>query len=184
MRNQKGFSLLEVLIAFAIITIVAAAVYIMQSNSLFSSLRSKNLLIATNLARSFVSKSEIELEAKEFNVLKDVEEGKFPEPYEKFTWKREVKEQDFSSLSQIVKEASRAQAKAGGGGDNDERDDAGSGADNQGAQDMVIKIFENYLKDSIRTLKVSITWIEDAKPRTISITTLLVRYDAQFRTSQ
>jgi prepilin-type N-terminal cleavage/methylation domain-containing protein len=181
MRNQKGFSLLEVLIAFAIITIVAAAVYIMQSNSLFSSLKSKNLLIATNLARNFIEKSELELEAKEFNLLKEKEEGKFPEPYANFRWTREVKEQDFSSLSRIVKEASRATS---GANDGDASDNAGSGNENQSAQDMVVKIFENYLKDSIRTLKISITWTEDAKPKTISVTTLLVRYDAQFRTSQ
>lgn len=172
--DESGFTLLEVLIAFALITVVAASVYIMQSNSLFSSLRTKNMLIASNLARSFLTKSELELEAKEFTLLKETEEGKFPEPYEHFKWKREVKEQDFSSLANIVQEASKALQDDKNGEPKEE---------NQDGQMIVLKIFQNYLKDSIRRLKVTITWPEDGKDKSISFSTLLVRYDAQFRTA-
>ena len=175
--GNAGFSLLEVLIAFSIITVVAASVYIMQANSLFSSLRTKNMLIAANLARSFLAKSELELEAKEFSVLEKEEEGQFTEPYETFKWKREVKEQDFSALSRIVTEASGALQGEGEGRKEDEDNQ------NKDAQQMVVKVFENFLKDSIRTLKVTIVWMEDGKEKTISFTTLLVRYDAQFRTT-
>lgn len=180
-QKQRGFSLLEVLIAFAIITVVAASVYIMQSNSLFSSLRTKNMLIASNLARGFLAKSELELEPLDFNLLKEEEEGKFPEPYEEFKWKREVKEQDFSALSKIVSDLqsgvdSEFTAAAGGppGADRPEASDV---------QTLVAKVFENYLKDSIRTLKITILWTEDGKEKSVSFTTLLVRYDAQLRTT-
>lgn len=175
LNQQSGFTLLEVLIAFALITIVATTVYISQRDSLFSSLRTRNMLIAGNLARGFLAQSEAELEVKEFSVLKEEEEGKFPAPHERFSWRREVKEQDFSALSNIVLAAQEAAE--------DEKEGPREET-NVDAQKLVLKTFENYLKDSIRRLKVIITWEEDGKKRTLEFSTLLVKYNVELRVGQ
>src|SRR4051812_44730408 len=91
---EAGFTLLEVLIAFTIITIVATTVYISQRDALFSSLRTRNMLLAGNLARGFLALSEKTLEPKEFGELTKEEEGKFPSPNDRFSWKRQIEEQD------------------------------------------------------------------------------------------
>lgn len=168
--KESGFTLIEVLVAFAIITIIATTVYISQRDSLFSTVRTRNMMIATNLARGFIAQSEAELEAKEFNLLKDQEEGKFPEPFERFTWRREVKEQEFSALTNIALALSA-----------DQEVEPGQQEQNQDAQQLVMKIFENYMKDSIRLLQISIGWEEDGRKKTLNFTTLLVRYNADFR---
>lgn len=170
--REAGFTLLEVLIAFALITIVAVTVYISQRDSLFSSVRTRNLLLASNLARAFIAKSEQELESKEFGVLKEEEEGKFPAPHQRFSWRREIKEQDFSALSSVVLAAQEAAQ------DEDPRREQDS---NQEAQRLILKTFETYLKDSIRRMKITIIWEEDGNKKTLDFSTLLVRYDADLR---
>ena len=69
LRSQKGFTILEVLIALGLLTIVLASVLITQGNGITSSTRTKNILIATNLARNFINESELKYEGLAFDKL-------------------------------------------------------------------------------------------------------------------
>ncbi|NUM89609.1 MAG: prepilin-type N-terminal cleavage/methylation domain-containing protein, partial [Bdellovibrionales bacterium] len=54
MRNSRGFTILEFVIAMAIIAIILVSVYASQGFSLASSSRLKSTQVATNLARTLL----------------------------------------------------------------------------------------------------------------------------------
>lgn len=167
LRNSQGFTLLEVIVAFSILTIVLLSAYIAQSSGIISTSRAENTLIAANLARTMLEKSEVELGNKEFQLLKEEEEGEFKDPYETFKWKREIKEVDFTALAKVIVAAIAAEQEESP----------------EEAQNLVMQIFLNYLKDSVRMMKITIIWEEDGKIQEEEFSTFLVRYDAEFRTS-
>ena len=168
---QSGFTLIEVLIGFSIITIVAAATYMAQSTSIFNSSKTESIAIATNLARNFLEQEELELEKAAFPETSVEETGQFEEPYRNFYWKKEVLEIDFSSLPEILASISQ------------EATNVDSISE---AQQKVFSIFAIYLKDSIRKLVVTISWGETEEDREkeenkLRIITYLVKYDAKIQ---
>lgn len=168
---QKGFTLIEVLIGFTIIIIVATATYVAQSNSIFNSSNTENVAIATNLARNMLEQNELELEAAKFSDTKIEDTGQFEGPYKNFHWKKEVLEVDFSALTEILANISQ--------------ESAGLESISE-AQKKVFSIFSEYLKDSIRKLIVTISWGETEEDREkeqnkLRIITYLVRYDAEIK---
>lgn len=160
--NQKGFTLLELMIAFALLTMVLASVYITQIGSLGSSARSRNALIATNLARNFLNETELKYEGMPFDRLPKKDTGNFEDPHKEFTWTRTVDEVDFSALSEILlKEASK------------------DGSLPEGEAPMVLKFFQDYLQKSVRRLTVTIEWPEGKGNSSQTFSELLVNYDAE-----
>ena len=167
--SQRGFTLIEVLIGFAIMVLVAAVVYTAQSTSIVNSESAENIIIASNLARNFIEQEEI----KESNFSNDdiEEKGVFEKPYDNFHWEKEITKIDFSSLSDILAAVSREASKI---------DSISS------AQQTVFSSFANYLRDSIRKMNITVTWGIDEQERQrnqINITTYLVRYDAELNTN-
>ena len=159
--KERGFTLLEFIIAFAIITVVIITVYITQGNNLASSVRINNLVIARNLAANLLAESETKLAGEKFAVLKEEEEGKFPEPYERFSWKREIKEIDFTAMLDLM--------AANFGGE-------------QGitAQDkMMLDIVGQFLKKSMRKLIVTVEWEDGKKKANLDFVFFLVDNDAK-----
>lgn len=167
LKSDSGFTLLEVIVAFALLTVVITSVYIAQSTSLISTTRAENLLTAANLARTMLEKSEVELGKQEFQLLKEKEEGKFKDPFGEFSWRREIEEVDFTALAKILIAAISA-----------EQEEAP-----EESQNLVMQIFLNYLKDSVRRMTITIIWEEDGIVQEEPFSTFLVRYDAEFRTS-
>lgn len=93
-QSNAGFSMLEILIAVAILSTGFVTLLGAQSSSFLSSERAERLTTATFLARQRMVEIEIELE-------KDLEKGKFPrqdvekkgvfdEPFDDFRWKYTV----------------------------------------------------------------------------------------------
>ncbi len=169
MKSQSGFTLLELLIAFSILTVVLASVYLTQSSSLFSSVRTKNVLIATNLARNMMAEAEIKLTGVKFDDLPKEQEGEFDDNNKDFKWKRTIEEVDFSSLADIVTAAEKTQEK---------QDNSNSSQDQ-----MIAKYFQDYLGKSVRRMILTISWPEGTGSSSVSFTMLLVNYDADFATA-
>lgn len=165
MRNQKGFTLLEVMIAFALLTGILFVAVISQSSSLASSTRSKNLLMATNLARNLINEQELKYEGVPFERLPKTEEGVFPEPNQGFKWSLAIEEVDFSVMSDLIAKQTQA---------------AGQTQDQQ--NETVVKLFEDYLKKSVRRMTVTIHYPDSGDFSKLSFTELLVNYDAEFAT--
>jgi prepilin-type N-terminal cleavage/methylation domain-containing protein len=163
MKPQAGFTLLEFIIAFALLTIILSSVYLMQGSSLASSIRSKNVLLATNLAKSIINESELNFDGIPFDRLPAKESGQFDEPHKQFKWTREVAEVDFGALSELMM---KAQEESGS-----------TPKENQG---MVAKYFQDYLQKSVRRMTVTISWNEGGGDSSLTFTELLVNYDAEF----
>jgi len=94
MTNKKGFSLLEILIAVAIMATSFVALLTAQGSSFLASERADRLTQATFLARQKMAEIEMEID-------KDISKNKFPsdtdkdgtfdEPFDDFRWKYTIK---------------------------------------------------------------------------------------------
>lgn len=165
--NNRGFTLLEIMAAMALLAVILVTVYSTQASSLFSSTKMRNVQIATNLARKFIHESELELEDKKLDAIDaDESTGKFEEPFAEYSWRRKVETLDFAALS----EALLANV-------------ANDPTLNISTQDAtVLKYFQDYLNKSVRKMVITIEWPDGDKTSSLSFTTLLVKYDAEFAT--
>lgn len=160
--NQKGFSLLELMIAFALLTIVLSSVYITQIGSLNSSSRSRSALVATNLARNFINETELKYEGLPFDRLPKKDSGNFEGAQKDFKWTRTIDEVDFSILSELLlKEASK------------------DGSVPEGEAPLVLKFFQDFLQKSVRRMTVTIEWPDGKGTTALTFSELLVNYDAE-----
>ncbi|MFH0800574.1 MAG: type II secretion system protein [Pseudomonadota bacterium] len=89
-----GFTLLEVMVAMAILAGSLSAIIGLTGNAMIRSGRAEKMLVATMLARQKMAEIEIDIEKGrqkgEFPDEKS-EDGKFEEPFENYTWKMEIK---------------------------------------------------------------------------------------------
>ena len=87
--NNKGFTLLEIMVSMAILAVSLVAVLRFQGQTLIVSGRAERITIATMLARLKVVETQIELEKgmkkNEFPDEKE-ETGEFDNPYELYKW--------------------------------------------------------------------------------------------------
>ena len=98
MKSRAGFSLLEVMIAVAILAVSLLAIFSLESTSLMGSARAQKISTATELAREKMARILIDLDAGmvkgEFPDEKEesgtFEEEKFPD----YSWKVSVKKVD------------------------------------------------------------------------------------------
>lgn len=162
---QKGFTLLEVMIAFALLTVILFVAVIAQTSSLASSGRSKNLLMATSLARNFLNKEEVQIEGAPFDQLEKKQEGSFPEPNQDYKWTLEISQVDFSVLASLAMKQMEA-----------------SGQSQQANTDTLLKLFEDYLNRSVRRMTLTVHYPDAGKTSDLTFTELLVNYDQDFAT--
>lgn len=160
--GSNGFSLLEVMIAVAILAVSLMAIFSLQSTSLMGSARAQKISIATQLAREKMARVLIELDAGmvkgEFPDEKEesgaFEEEKFPD----YTWKVSVKKVEIPAPPAS----------------------AGSPAQ-EGNSDVMGQIFEmvsKQLSESSREVKLTVGWTEDGsdeKEIGIVLTTHIVK---------
>ncbi len=165
--NQKGFTLIEVLIAIGLLTIIMASVFITQGSSQASSVRNRNILIATNLARNLINEQEFKYEGVPFDKLPEKDSGKFAEPYQDIEWEVTFTEIDFAVLTQLIQQKAQAE--------NPEESGANTAT--------MLKMFEEYLKKSVRKMTIQLRWPENGGTSTQDFTQLLVNYDAEFTSS-
>jgi len=163
LRTQNGFTLLEVMIAFAILAFILGSVFITQSSSLSSSGRARQVTIATNLAKNFIAEREMLYENRPFDKIEPKQGGSFPAPHDQYKWKIEIAEVDFAPLTGLLLKASEA-----------------SGQMNAEQASMLLKFFEKYLKDSVRRMTVTIEYPDGKGSSNLTFTELLVNYDAEF----
>ena len=163
MKSQKGFTLLEVMVAFALIVVILFTSYITQGSSLAGSTRNRNLLKATNLARNKIHELELTYDGAAFDKLEKLTEGAFEAPDAAFTWKVEVLEVDFSILKDLfLKKEKKEGEKTPETGQYD---------------DILARTFQDYLNKSVRRMTVTVSWPVSDKSDSVSFTELLVNYD-------
>lgn len=166
-RNIEGFTLLEVVIAMAIMTITFAAILAVEQGSINASARAKQMNIVGMLARNQMIETEYKIEGKLFDEVKKEESGTFPAPYEDYKWKTTIKELKFPSLASVFK---------GGSG-------SGGEGQSQGT-DMVVRLMTNFLSKALRQVDVTISWKTAGKDQKYSLFTYWVDLNYAFSISE
>ena len=156
LRNQKGFTLLEILIATSLFAASATVILngVLTANQY--SIRDRNLLQASMLANNKMIEIEndIQLQISRGGFPDDkAESGKFSGTNERYSWDYEIKKVEIPL------------AKDGGG-------------EGQNAQMLgILKTVMADISRAVRELKVRVTWIEDDEknPEEVVLTTHIVR---------
>lgn len=166
--REAGFTLLEFMIAFALLSVILAAVFITQTSSLASTGRARSVLVATNLARNFLNEREMRYEGVALDKLEAKQEGSFPAPHSAYKWKLEISEVDFSALSDLVSKSKTTE-------------NAANATEDSTQADMLTKLFEDYLKKSVRRMTLTVQYPDGPGLSDLQFTELLVNYDAEFQ---
>ncbi len=95
-KDNAGFTLLEVMVAIAILAVSLLAIYSLQSTSLMGSARAQKISVCTQLARLKMDQSLIEIEA-------GIAKGEFPEEKEEAGTFEEEKYPDYGWRLKINK---------------------------------------------------------------------------------
>jgi prepilin-type N-terminal cleavage/methylation domain-containing protein len=160
-QQNAGFTLIETMMALAIMVVAFAAILSVQSNGLNLSIKSKRMNVIGMLAKNKMVETELAMEGKKFDALQEEESGKFETPYEDYTWKRTIKEVKFPNLM-------AAQAE-------DQKDNQnGKDGTQTMIEEMLSKVVTKFLSKSIREIKISIEWNYKGKIQSYTIATYWV----------
>ncbi len=164
-NNRSGFTLLEVLVAVAIMALALTSIYTISGRSIIAEDRAKQMNVVAMLAKNKMIETELDFEGKTFDEYEKEKSAPFEAPYEDYSWKRTVKELKFPSLG-------------GGGG-------ASNGNDSESqATDMIGKLFSNFLSKAIREVSVTIIWKRNNRDQTFTVSTYWVDLNHEFNLSE
>jgi len=146
-----GFSLLEVMVAVAILAVALTTLLTFSGNTMLKSGRAEKLTIATMLARQRMGEIEIELEKskqkKEFPDERS-EDGTFDEPYEDYRWKTEIRRVEIP---------------------------APVTGEEGNIQDMIGKQLTKEIAKTVRELKLTVLWDDAGEEQSIDVVTHIVK---------
>jgi prepilin-type N-terminal cleavage/methylation domain-containing protein len=165
--NEKGFTLLEVMIAIGILAIGIGAILVAENKSLDVTLRAKRMTTVATLARNILVEAERETQGKSFNEIRKESSGKFDSPFSEFSWERKIKEITFPNLM-----------------------DTGTGAAKEGEvrtidanAERVVKIATNFLSKATREITVTISWKDRGETQTYAVSQYWVDLNHEFKLS-
>ncbi len=162
-KVSSGFTLLEVMIAIALMTMAFGSVFTVQSSSLGMSTRAKNMVIASMLARQKLAQFEADHRGKPFSEASNEESGAFEAPYQSFKWTVKVKELPFPDLSKIQASETAATSDPNG--------------ESQQGPAMIGKIVSGYLSKATREVSVKVEYGNTKKPASHVISTYWVDFE-------
>lgn len=171
-KNNQGFTLLEVIIAMAIMVLALASILAIESNSINASARAKQMSIVAMLARNEMIMTEFDIEGKTFDEMEKEKTGQFDAPYNDYGWKREIKEIEFPPINPAA--ASNL----------DGSQSANSDQDNSANVDTMAKLITQYLSKSLREVSVSIIWKKSGKEQSFTVATYWVDLNHAFDVNQ
>lgn len=160
--GEKGFTLLEVIIALAIMILALSSILTVESNSINASARARQMNIVAMLAKSKMVEVEYSLEGKTFDEVKKEDGGNFETPYEDFRWTRTITELEFPNLA-----PSGAQGGGGAEGSSD-------------VTEMLTKLVTNFLSKAMREVTVTIFWRRGTAEQKFSVSTYWVDLNHEF----
>ncbi|HAR42276.1 MAG TPA: hypothetical protein DCS07_06545 [Bdellovibrionales bacterium] len=172
---QAGFTLLETLIALAIMLVAFTAILSVESASITATDRAKQMNVVAMLAKNRMVTLEYEFEGKTFDEFKKEDAGTFEEPFQAYRWKSSVKEIKFPTFD------------VSGGRGKTEGSDAGSGGGEGENTDMtsyLVKLVTNFLSKAIREVTVTITWTRGSGEQNFSVSTYWVNLNHEFAISE
>jgi general secretion pathway protein I len=166
LRAEKGFTLLEVMIAIGVLAIGIGAILTAENNSLDVTLRAKRMTTVATLARNTIIDAERELQGKTFEEVKEKSTGKFDAPYADYSWERVIKEVTFPNIT-------------GAGGGSGGSGGAGGDTEVPGVE-RVVKIATAYLSKSTREITVTIRWTDRKEDQSFTVSQYWVDLNHEF----
>lgn len=178
LKNQKGFSLAEILVAIILFSIFGTGFFINQSGNITNSNRMGELLILHNLCERKMN--EIMINPPEFNdtLENDIKEKEFEEDqYQDYRYRIEFRKLELPSFKKLLE----AQSEEEGSNNNSNEGDGGSAGASQAIIKQVFEKIEENLKKVLWQVIVTVentqskrkyslsSWIED-KNQKIEIT--------------
>lgn len=165
--HSSGFSLLEVLVAVAVMAISFLAITQYQGQAMSRVRRTQNLTVATFLAREKMAEAllEIQKEHEQQKVFpEDKEEsGSFEDPFQLYRWEWHVRKVAIPMPKGVGEE------------DGDSEGGEGGETPPAGIQTIVFKMVNDHIKDAIREVKTKVIWDENGKEREIEVITHITK---------
>ena len=158
--DKRGFTLIEVMVAMAIIVIAFVAITNSIIYSQMSSSKSRKSVIASYLAAQKLAEFNIKYSGKSLKDIPAIETGSFSKPHDGFSW--EIKSQPFEyDLGSLATSLA-------------------SPEETQPEQIMqVLKNLSETLKESIKEVTISIVWTSEKRPRKYALTSHFVNKQVQ-----
>jgi hypothetical protein len=154
------------MIAMTIMMIAFSSILMIQSSSIQNSIKAKNMNIVSMLARNKMVEFELEWQDKAFSELSKEQGGTFPDPYQDYQWKKQVKEVKFPSLEMVL-----------GGGASNQSEEANSPDE---TVTRIGRIVTAYLNKAVREVVVTVSWARGKGRQEYSLTTYWVDMNADF----
>lgn len=168
--GESGFTLLETIIAMAIMVVALTSILSIESSSLNASARAKQMNVVAMLAKGKMVEVEYDIEGKTFEEVKKENAGAFPAPYADYRWTWVVKELEFPNLSL---------APPSGEGD--------SGGATGGATEItetLTKLVTKFFSKALREVTVTVFWRRGDGEQSFSVSTYWVNLNHEFQLSE
>jgi prepilin-type N-terminal cleavage/methylation domain-containing protein len=176
MSNSKGFTLLEVMIAMAIMLVAFSSILMVESQSLTTSMKAKQMNVVGMLAKNSMIEAELAFTGRTFEEVKTEEQGQFKEPYQDYTWIRRVKEVEFPELPLAKPE----RAEAGRAASAEER----ANQPQDGSVDMIARLVKKFLSGAIREIEVEVQWKRGTHTQSFVVSQYWVNLNHEFSLSE
>lgn len=176
-ENHRAFSLLEVMVALAILSVGLVTLLQVQSRSAQLAIQARELTVATMLARGKLYDCQTDLAKKGFSIGDYDEEGNFDdEGYPTFYWECHAYKPEMPTGE--IGDTSSAASALGLGGASDAADSSAGGnpADEMGMSFLgpVLSQMSNVLGESIRELVVVVRWGQGEEQQEMTVTTHVI----------
>jgi len=179
-RASPAFTLLEVMVAIAILSFALLSVSEIVSGALRSQVLARDLDVATLLARGKMAELVEKYERTGFSIGGGDDDGSFEEEgHPEFHWKTKLEEPqgtlDGKALAGIFLGGGSLQDFLGPKADADGRQQVNPMAAGMAAMvEQQLNMFAEAVKKGVRELRLTVSWKEGAREESFTVTTHLV----------
>jgi Tfp pilus assembly protein PilE len=167
MKSSSGFTLIEILLALVLFAAAILGIVASRVTAMRNSVESERVFEATQLAQQKMAEMELkfqnEIDKNGVSTALGVEEGTFPEPFQDFKWKAELRE----STMQMSGEDLLALLQQVGMSEEDAQVQIES-------QKLVLTNLNKAIRENLPELFVSVEWDQFGKTRRLPLVTHLL----------
>jgi Tfp pilus assembly protein PilV len=138
------------MIALAIMLVAFSSILAIQSSSMNSALKARQIHEVSVLARNAMIQTEVEISGKKFDDISAEATGQFDAPYEDYSWTRKVKEVKLPNLSGLSKATQGDKGNASANADEEEK--------NSAIVEQMTKVITNFLSKAVREVTITVSW--------------------------